>query len=123
MRDVRELLADHVREVLLVAGVGLTLLGAVGPGPVGPVAVVGIVTLLAAAVLASPLVELLRPERGTDPAGPASDLREQYVAGEIGDEEFERRMEAVLAGDDETFDADRESEGSANPSTLETRSE
>ena len=123
MSDVRELLADHVREVLLVAGVGLTLLGAVGPGPVGPVAVAGIVTLLAAATLASPLAELLRTERGTDPAGPASHLREQYVAGEIGDEEFERRMEAVLAGDDETFDADRESEGPANPSTPEPCSE
>ena len=123
MRHVRELLADNVREVLLVAGVGMVVLGAVGPGPVGTVSVVGLVVLLSAALLASPLSELLRPEDRADPGGPTEELREQYVAGEIGDEEFERRMEAVLAGDGETFDGDRESESPATPSTLEARSE
>ncbi len=102
MTDVRETLADHARSVLLILGAALVLLGAVGPGPVGPVAVLGIVTLLAGFLLDEPVASLLRrenAERSTD--DPVSDLRERYVRGELDQEEFERRLERVLDDDPE----------------------
>jgi hypothetical protein len=103
MTDVRETLADHARSVLLVLGAALVLLGAVGPGPVGPVAVLGIVTLLAAFLLDEPIEAVLRPDEDAERSveDPVSDLRERYVRGELGEEEFERRVERVLDDDPE----------------------
>lgn len=101
MTDVREALADRARSVLLVLGVALVLLGAVGPGPVGPVAVLGIVTLLAAFLLDEPVASLLRPEDGEQSEDPVSDLQGRYVRGELEQEEFERRVERVLDDDSE----------------------
>ena len=98
MTDVREALADRARSLLLVVGAALVLLGAVGPGPVGPVAVVGIVILLAAFLLDEPVASLLRRDGDAERAAgdPVSDLRERYVHGELDEEEFERRVEREL---------------------------
>ena len=104
MTDVRETLADHARNALLVLGAALVLLGAVGPGPVGPVAVLGVVTLIAAFLLDEPIASLLRPDEDTgQPANdPVADLRERYVRGELEQAEFERRLERLLdPGDSE----------------------
>ncbi|MEF8869554.1 MAG: hypothetical protein V5A85_13610, partial [Haloarculaceae archaeon] len=62
MTDVRETLADHSRNALLVLGVALALLGAVGPGPVGAVTVLGLAFLLAAFLLDDAVASLLRPD-------------------------------------------------------------
>lgn len=101
MSGVRDVVADHVRSVLLVVGVGLLLLGGVGPGSVGAVSVLGVVTLLAAVLLATPIERLLRTDDEAAPANdPVADLQERYVAGEIDREEFERRVERQLAADE-----------------------
>jgi putative membrane protein len=102
MSDLRDVLADNVGRILAVAGVGLLVAGGVGPGPVGIVSVFGIVTLLAAGVLASPIARLLRTDEG-DTEGetdPLAALRDRYVAGEIDETEFERRAERLLAEED-----------------------
>jgi len=96
MDDARDVVADNVRAVLLVLGVGLLVLGGVGPGPIGTVSVLGIVTLLAAIVLASPIAEQLRTDTEPGSEDPLDALRDQYVSGEIDEAEFERRMERLL---------------------------
>jgi chromatin segregation and condensation protein Rec8/ScpA/Scc1 (kleisin family) len=103
MTDVRETLADHARNVLLVLGAALVLLGAVGPGPAGPVAVLGVVILLAAFLLDEAVEALLRRDEDTEQSvdDPVSDLRERYVRGELDREEFERHLERVLDDDPE----------------------
>ena len=117
MTDVRESLADHARSVLLVLGAALVLLGAVGPGPVGPIAVLGIVTLLVAFLLDEPVASLLRRENAERSAeDPVSDIRERYVRGELDREEFERHLERVLddapevGRDPGSTDGDRDAE-------------
>ena len=103
MTDVRDALADHARGVLLVLGVALVLLGAVGPGPVGAVAVLGVVTLIVAVLLDDLVESLVRSSDPDDepPADPVSALRERYVQGELDREEFERRVERLLDPDGE----------------------
>ena len=123
MSDVRTVVADHLRPILFVAGVGLTVLGAVGPGPVGPVSVLGIITLLSAALLASPLAELLRTDVDPETAAPVTGLRERYVAGELGEEEFERRMEAVLTDEHDAVSADYGTVADSSVAELEPQSE
>ena len=98
MTDVRETLADHSRNALLVLGVALALLGAVGPGPVGAVTVLGLAFLLAAFLLDDAVASLLRSDdTAAEPAGdPVSELRERYVSGELDRAEFERRLDRLL---------------------------
>lgn len=96
MTDVRNIIADNVRAVLFVVGIGLVILGGVGPGPIGLVSVLGIVTLLAAAVLTSPLAEFLRTDAESESDDPLDALREQYISGEIDEAAFEKRMEQLL---------------------------
>ena len=96
MDDARNVIADNVRAVLFVVGIGLLVLGGVGPGPIGFISVLGIVTLLAAVVLASPLAELLRTDAEPESDDPLDALREQYISGEIDEAAFERRMERLL---------------------------
>jgi uncharacterized membrane protein len=102
MDDARNVIADNVRAIFVVIGVGLLILGGVGPGPIGIVSVLGIITLLAAVVLVSPIAALLRADAEPVSDGPFDDLREQYISGDIDEAEFERRMERVL--DDTEYD-------------------
>lgn len=100
MDDARTVIADNVRAMLIVIGVGLLILGGVGPGPIGTVSVFGIVTLLAAVVLASPIAELLRTNEEPESEDPLGALRNQYISGEIDETEFEQRMERLLEDTD-----------------------
>ena len=107
MDDARSVITDNIRAILFVIGVGLLILGGVGPGPIGTVSVLGIVTLLAAVVLASPIAELLRTDAETESEDPLDALRDQYISGDIDEAEFERRMERLLDDTEyERVDAD-----------------
>jgi hypothetical protein len=81
MDDARNVIADNVRAILVVIGVGLLMLGGVGPGPIGTGSVLGIVTLLAAVILVSPIAELLRTDEETENEDPLDALRDQYIPG------------------------------------------
>lgn len=116
MSGIRNALADNVRPFLVVLGVGLTMLGGVGPGPVGPAVVFGLVALLAAFFLTEPLEALLRADpkaEETEYEDPVESLRERYVAGDLDDEEFERQLETTLAAQ----------EGAAGPASPTERTE
>lgn len=100
MDDARNVIADNVRAILVVIGIGLLMLGGVGPGPIGTGSVLGIVTLLAAVILVSPIAELLRTDEETENEDPLDALRDQYISGDIDETEFERRMERLLDATD-----------------------
>ena len=99
MTDVRTVLADHAQRFLVVLGMGLLLLGGVGPEPVRAISVVGIVTLIAALLLAEPIAELVRPDDASA-SDPFDVLRERYARGELDSDEFERRVEDLVETED-----------------------
>ena len=81
MDDARNVIADNVRAILFVIGVGLLVLGGVGPGPIGTVSVLGIIMLLAAVILASPIADLLRIDAKPESDDPLDAVRDRYISG------------------------------------------
>ncbi|WP_122090298.1 SHOCT domain-containing protein [Halalkalicoccus subterraneus] len=114
---------DEDREGLLILGMILTL------SIVLPLLILEAPWLLALAMVlvagywwqtgTNPVTATLDAIRGeredesrpvAEPADPLSALRERYARGEIGDEEFERRLDRLLATEPEELHRERERE-------------
>lgn len=100
MSDLRRVLARNVTEAALFTGISIMILsGAVG---LEVLSTVGVVVFLAGIFLDDAIATLLEPaddEDGTGTSDPVDELRERYARGEIGRDEFERRLDDLLETD------------------------
>ncbi|MFC6754439.1 SHOCT domain-containing protein [Halorubrum tibetense] len=104
------------------------LLAVLGLGTAVPVTfVVGFFIVLPVAALLGedfPLIESTsEPADATTDENPVATLRDRYASGEIGDEEFERRLDRLLETEGVADEIDRRGEARTNEEPTDLESE
>lgn len=94
MSDVRTVLAENGRRVVIFLGLAVMFIG--GGLDVDFIAVLGLVVLVGGMILGDVVEDFFESSAAAATTDPVETLRDQYARGEIDETEFERRLDRLL---------------------------
>ena len=94
MSDVRSVLAEEGRRVLIFIGLAVVLFG--GGLNVTFISVVGVVIMLGGLILGDVVEDYFEQSNEVPAMDPLEELRARYARGELSDAEFNRRIDRLL---------------------------